>query len=182
MDGKKVGRHEGSVYYTLGQRRGLGLGGEGDRWFVVAKDISKNIVYVERGSDHPALYCDELKAVELSWVSGVAPALPFKCKAKVRYRQADQDCTIMSIIDGVAHVVFDQPQRAVTPRQSVVFYLNDECLGGAMIDHAGASYFERGLELPKTEVTVSGLTQDLEQRELLVSSLQYEASRFGLIS
>jgi tRNA-specific 2-thiouridylase len=182
MDGKKVGRHEGSVYYTLGQRRGLGLGGEGDRWFVVAKDTSKNIVYVERGSDHPALYCDELKAVELSWVSGVAPALPFKCKAKVRYRQADQDCTIMSIIDGVAHVVFDQPQRAVTPRQSVVFYLNDECLGGAMIDHAGASYFERGLELPKTEVTVSGLTQDLEQRELLVSSLQYEASRFGLIS
>jgi tRNA-uridine 2-sulfurtransferase len=148
LDGTKVGRHDGSVYYTLGQRRGLGLGGEGDRWFVVAKDLAKNIVFVERGTEHPALFCDELTATEMSWVSGAAPQFPFRCRVKTRYRQADQDCTIVSVEKGVARIVFDQPQRAITPRQSVVFYSGDVCLGGAMIERAGPSYHDRELPMP----------------------------------
>jgi tRNA-specific 2-thiouridylase len=155
LNGEKVGRHEGSVYYTLGQRRGLGLGGEGERWFVVAKDLQKNIVFVERGTEHPALFCDELTATEMSWVSGVAPQFPLRCRAKSRYRQADQDCTIVGVENGpngqtgVVRVVFDQPQRAITPRQSVVFYDGDICLGGAMIERAGPSYHDRGLPMPE---------------------------------
>jgi tRNA-specific 2-thiouridylase len=162
LDGKKVGRHEGAAYYTLGQRRGLGLGGEGDRWFVVAKDIETNTVFVERGSEHAALYSDELTATELSWVSGTEPKLPLKCRAKTRYRQQDQDCTLVSIENGVAHVVFDQPQRAVTPRQSVVFYDGDVCLGGAMIEKAGPSYFDRGLPMPAQMPVVT--MENLEDR------------------
>ncbi len=149
LDGKKVGRHTGAAYYTLGQRRGLGLGGEGERWFVVGKDIASNTVMVERGERHPALYCDYLTATELSWVAGVAPGpLPFRCKAKTRYRQADQECTITSVSDGRLHVEFSRPQRAVTPRQSVVFYDGAVCLGGALIERPGPSYHERKLALP----------------------------------
>jgi len=151
LDGTKVGRHDGSVYYTLGQRRGLGLGGEGDRWFVVAKDLQKNIVFVERGTEHPALFCDELTATEMSWVSGVAPQFPFRCRVKTRYRQADQDCTVVSVENGIARIVFDQPQRAITPRQSVVFYNGDVCLGGAMIERGGPSYYDRGLPMPELQ-------------------------------
>jgi tRNA-specific 2-thiouridylase len=160
LDGTKIGKHHGAAYYTLGQRKGLGLGGEGDRWFVVGKDVQKNVVYVERGSEHPALYCDELTATEVSWVSGREPKLPFRCRAKTRYRQKDQDCTLVSIEDGVAKVVFDTPQRAVTPRQSVVFYESDVCLGGAIIDRPGPSYYERGLSLP-AGVAKEGAAEDL---------------------
>ena len=148
LDGAKVGQHEGAAYYTLGQRKGLALGGQGEPWFVVGKDVQQNIVFVERGYDHPALFADELTATEMSWVSGVMPALPHRCRAKVRYRQQDQDCVITSCENGVLRVVFDRPQRAITQRQSVVFYDDDVCLGGAMIERAGPSYFERGLGLP----------------------------------
>ncbi len=148
LDGKSVGSHAGVAFYTLGQRKGLGLGGEGDAWFVVKKDSSKNIVYVERGEKHPALYSDELTANELSWVSQTAPTpLPFRCKAKVRYRQNDQDCTIISLNDGQIRVVFDEPQRAVTIGQSIVFYDKDRCLGGGVIRETGPSYFEMGKSL-----------------------------------
>jgi tRNA-specific 2-thiouridylase len=147
LDGTRVGRHEGAVYYTLGQRKGLALGGQGEPWFVVGKDMERNIVFVERGINHPALFADELTATEMSWVSGEMPQLPFRCRAKVRYRQPDQDCTIVSEDNGAARVVFDQPQRAITPRQSVVFYEGDVCLGGAMIQRAGPSYYERGVGL-----------------------------------
>lgn len=150
LDGKKVGRHTGAAYYTLGQRRGLGLGGEGERWFVVGKDIARNMVFVERGERHTALYCDSLAATEASWVEGTPPGpLPYRCKAKTRYRQADQDCTIISIEQGRLRVDFDVPQRAVTPRQSVVFYAGEQCLGGAMIEVAGPSYYEQGKTLPE---------------------------------
>jgi tRNA-specific 2-thiouridylase len=136
LDGTRVGRHSGSAFYTLGQRRGLGLGGEGEAWFVVAKDTDKNIVYLERGSDHPALYSSELWADGINWLGDPSThrTLEVRCRAKVRYRQADQDC--MACIDfesGNVHVTFDSPQRAVTPGQSVVFYDGERCLGGAVI-------------------------------------------------
>jgi tRNA-specific 2-thiouridylase len=107
-------------------------------------------VYVEQGTLHPSLYCDELTAVEASWVSGVPVSLPFNCKAKVRYRQQDQECTILKNENGVLHVRFAIPQRAVTQRQSIVFYDGDICLGGAMIQKAGPSYYHQDRPLPST--------------------------------
>lgn len=149
LNGKVVGQHEGVAYYTPGQRKGMGVGGPGEPWFVVGKDVERNIVYIEQGMRHPALYCDELTAVEAGWVSGTAPGpLPYRCKAKVRYRQQDQDCVIVQDEDGVLKVQFDIPQRAVTSRQSIVFYDGDNCLGGAMIVKAGPSYHEQGRPLP----------------------------------
>ncbi len=156
LGGEIVGTHHGHAFYTIGQRKGLGLGGPGEPWFVVKKDPSENTVYVERGEEHPALYADELWSDELSWVAERAPELPLKCQAKIRYRQQDQNCTIMSLNDGVAHVVFDDPQRAITIRQSIVFYQNIEghrvCLGGGMISRKGETYFERG-EVPQLQIT-----------------------------
>ena len=151
LNGEVVGRHTGATYYTLGQRKGLGLGGQGEPWFVVGKDMSRNVVYVERGEFHPHLYADTLTATDLSFVSGTwNKELPFKCKAKVRYRQKDQDCTVTKIIDDKIYVEFDNPQRAITPRQSVVFYDGDICLGGAMIEKSGPSYFEMKKSLTKS--------------------------------
>ncbi len=136
LDGKVVGEHDGVAYYTLGQRKGLGIGGPGDAWFVVAKDLARNIVFVEQGKDHPALYSPSLIATELSWVGPAPSALPFRCKAKVRYRQQDQACVITKIEEDRVYVSFPEPQRAVTPRQSIVFYQDEVCLGGAMISPA----------------------------------------------
>jgi tRNA-specific 2-thiouridylase len=158
LDGKAVGDHNGAIYYTLGQRRGLGLGGEGESWFVVDKDISSNTVFVVRGGDHPALFADYLIATEMSWVAmkppvGISSGQSFRCKAKVRYRQADQDCTVSQRAAASSgepewRVDFDQPQRAITPRQSVVFYQGDVCLGGGMIQSAGPSYYRQQKPLP----------------------------------
>jgi tRNA-specific 2-thiouridylase len=148
LDGKVVGEHEGMAYYTPGQRKGMGIGGPGEPWFVVGKDVERNIVYLEQGTRHPALYCDELTAVEPSWVSGEAPAFPFSCKAKVRYRQQDQECIVETNDDGGLRVRFSVPQRAVSVRQSIVFYEGDNCLGGAMIAQAGPSYYHQGHSLP----------------------------------
>lgn len=149
LQGKLVGKHQGAAYYTLGQRKGLGIGGAGEAWFVVGKDIDQGIVYVEQGADHPALYCDELIAAELSWVAGKPPHLPYACHAKVRYRQADQACLIQKIEGGQAWVSFSQPQRAVTPGQSIVFYDGAICLGGGVIQQAGPSYYHMGKTLPQ---------------------------------
>lgn len=143
---KVLGPHDGHSYYTTGQRKGLGLGGPGGPWFVVDKDIDQNIVYVAEGDKHPALYADELIAFEESWVN-TRPHFPLKCKAKVRYRQQDQKCTIHEEGD-VLKVVFDSPQRAISKRQSVVFYLDDLCLGGAIIKESGATYYEMKKNLP----------------------------------
>lgn len=132
LAGKVVGKHDGVAFYTIGQRKGLCIGGPGDAWFVVGKDVERNIVLVEQGDDHPSLYKSELFAMELSWVAGV-PSLPCSCEAKVRYRQPQQPCVIESISEGRAHVRFLQPQRAITPRQSIVFYQDDICLGGGVI-------------------------------------------------
>ncbi len=141
LDGKKVGEHEGMAYYTLGQRKGLGIGGPGDAWFVVDKDPTLNIVYLAQGEEHPSLYASTLTATEISWV-GAAPTLPFSCKAKIRYRQPEQECRVEEIEPGILLVSFSSPQRAITPRQSIVFYQENCCLGGAMIQKRGISLYE----------------------------------------
>lgn len=133
LNGQVVGKHDGAAYYTIGQRRGLGLGGEGDAWFVVGKDIHRNIVFVERGENHEALFSSSLKASQLTWVAEPPLSFPVQLKAKIRYRQVEQSCTLLGIEDGIASVVFDTPQRAVTSGQSVVFYQGDLALGGGVI-------------------------------------------------
>ncbi|MBP9680662.1 MAG: tRNA 2-thiouridine(34) synthase MnmA [Bacteriovorax sp.] len=148
LEGVVVGRHTGATYYTIGQRKGLGLGGQGAPWFVVGKDIARNVVLVERGEFHPALYADSLVATDLEFTSGVLKReLPYKCKAKIRYRQKDQECTITKIENGKVEVEFVTPQRAITPRQSIVFYDGDICLGGGMIEKSGPTYYEMKKDL-----------------------------------
>ena len=151
LNGTRVGTHPGAQFFTLGQRKGLGLGGEGEPWFVVAKDPKSNSVFVERGEFHPALFTDELLAEELTWIGGLPPRpldTPFECRAKVRYRQSDQACRLTLEDDGFggtrARVCFDKPQRSVTPGQSVVFYSDDVCLGGGVIRHLGENFMGRG--------------------------------------
>lgn len=131
-----VGNHDGAAYYTIGQRRGLGLGGEGDAWYVVRKDMARNLVYVERGSDHPSLFSSTLTATQLTWVAEPPPSFPFSCTAKIRYRQIDQPCTLFLESADSLKVLFNEPQRAITPGQSVVFYSGDLCLGGGIIQQA----------------------------------------------
>lgn len=126
------------MYYTLGQRHGLGIGGAGEAWYVARKDTASNTLYVVQGEQHPALFSGGLTADDLHWVAGSAPALPRHCAAKSRYRQPDQDCVLAATADGVA-VSFDQPQRAITPGQAVVFYDGEECLGGGTIREAVAA-------------------------------------------
>lgn len=130
--GEVIGEHDGMAFYTIGQRKGLGIGGPGDAWFVVGKDPQRNVVIIEQGDDHPSLYQSALIATDLSWVAGT-PSLPLRCSAKVRYRQPEQPCTIHSIEDGKALIHFAEPQRAITPRQSIVFYDGTTCLGGGII-------------------------------------------------
>lgn len=142
-DGKKIGSHDGLMYYTLGQRGGIGIGGVKDRdeapWFVLHKDLDNNRLIVGQGHDHPMLQSSELTAYKLDWVVD-APAQLFtaqgyRCTAKTRYRQPDQACTVFALdkTGDTIKVVFDEPQRAVTPGQSCVFYQDDICLGGGVI-------------------------------------------------
>ncbi|NQY51379.1 MAG: tRNA 2-thiouridine(34) synthase MnmA [Piscirickettsiaceae bacterium] len=135
-EGEIICEHVGLTYYTLGQRQGLGIGGRkygtGKPWFVAGKDMKNNILYVIQG-DHSWLYSKNLQAEKLTWISGKAPKFPCAAKAKTRYRQTDQKCIITSINDNRIHVKFEDPQRAVTPGQSVVFYHDDTCLGGGVI-------------------------------------------------
>jgi tRNA-uridine 2-sulfurtransferase len=148
LKGEVVGTHDGLAYYTIGQRKGLGLGGEGEAWFVVKKDTARNVLIVDRGLDHPALYAGDLIANELTWIDEEIKAFPYRCTAKIRYRQQDQSCTLHQNQDGALKVVFDEPQRAITPGQAVVFYQGDLCLGGGRIVEAGFSYHDLGKALP----------------------------------
>jgi tRNA-specific 2-thiouridylase len=137
LEGERLGRHQGLMYHTIGQRQGLGIGGlanyDDAPWYVVGKDLDHNVLLVAQGNEHPALYSAGLTVAELFWIAGDAPALPLRCSAKVRYRQPDQACSLS--LSGDRHRVrFDQPQRAVTPGQSVVFYDGERCLGGGVIE------------------------------------------------
>ncbi|MEX2104295.1 MAG: tRNA 2-thiouridine(34) synthase MnmA [Bacilli bacterium] len=137
MTGELKGKHDGLMYYTLGQRQGLGIGGGGklgEPWFVVDKNLQTNTLIVEQGFHHPQLYSDSLIATDLSWFSDHPPDSTFTCTAKFRYRQPDQQVTVHMQSDIQCVVTFEQPQRAITPGQAVVFYNDEVCLGGGIID------------------------------------------------
>jgi tRNA-specific 2-thiouridylase len=138
IDGEVVGRHEGLMYYTLGQRRGFGVGGvkgaDSDAWYVLKKDMARNVLIVGQGHDHSLLFSDTLEAGTLDWCDNSPLEKPLRCTAKTRYRQPDQSCRVEPLDEGRCRVVFDEPQRAVTPGQSVVFYQDEECLGGGVIE------------------------------------------------
>lgn len=137
-EGRSLGTHSGLMYYTLGQRQGLGIGGVSGQteapWYVLEKDLENNILIVGQGHDHPLLLHSSLLAGRFDWVSGSAPAADFSCRAKIRYRQPDQECRIESSGDGRYSIEFMRPQRAITPGQSVVLYDGETCLGGGIIE------------------------------------------------
>ncbi len=148
-DNKVIGSHDGLMYYTLGQRGGIGIGGVKDRpeepWFVLAKDLDNNRLIVGQGHEHPMMLSNELHAYKLDWIEGVPHAAIFsaeglRCMAKSRYRQPDQACYVFAVDESGSQVrvVFDEPQRAVTPGQSAVFYINEVCLGGGVIESIDA--------------------------------------------
>ncbi len=140
LEGKTIGAHSGLMYYTIGQRQGLGIGGLQEAseqpWFVVDKDLKQNILVVAQGHDHPALFHRACLIEDLHWIFPFEIQLPFRCSAKIRYRQQDQPCTIVAIDDQQARVEFDDAQRAITPGQALVFYQQEVCLGGGTIDKA----------------------------------------------
>lgn len=135
--GRDIGEHPGVCFFTLGQRGGLQLGGVRGReqapWFVVAKDVARNLLYVDQGHDSPWLQSRTVWSEVAHWVDGAPPASHFDCQAQVRYRQTAQPCTLQVRDDGSLCVQFADGQRAVTPGQSVVLYQGERCLGGAVI-------------------------------------------------
>ena len=165
-EGVTIGQHSGLMYHTIGQRQGLGIGGVRGAseapWFVIQKDLVRNVLIVTQGTDHPLLYTNHLIAQQAHWINGLPvnnepsvnneppvktvpsnfqplnvelmPSHSFNCTAKNRYRQADQNCRVTVLADGTLDVRFELPQRAITPGQSVVFYQGDICLGGAVIE------------------------------------------------
>jgi tRNA-specific 2-thiouridylase len=144
--GRTIGEHVGLSFYTLGQRKGIGIGGLKDKhaakggsehapWFVARKDMAANTLYVVQGHDHPWLLSPALEADDLSWIAGTAPA-PGRCAAKTRYRQSDAACVLGDVVSGRIELRFDEPQWAVTPGQSAVLYDGEVCLGGGVISRA----------------------------------------------
>lgn len=135
LDGKVVGKHSGVIYYTLGQRKGLNIGGyaggNGEAWFVVDKDVKNNVLYVHQGEDS-VLFSRACRTEKFNFISGM-PAKEFKCMAKFRYRQEDQAVSAQVQENGSVYIEFNEPQRAVTPGQYAVLYLEDVCLGGGKI-------------------------------------------------
>ena len=142
-DGVRVGRHKGLMFHTLGQRQGLGIGGtrngDGDAWYVAAKDMAQNRLIVVQGHDHALLFSDRVTAVSLSWISGTSPHCEWVYGAKTRYRQKDAPCVIASATRQSCAVEFAEPQWAVTPGQSVVIYESNVCLGGGIIESTAQS-------------------------------------------
>ena len=137
VDGKIIGKHNGLMYYTIGQRQGLGIGGtkqgSEEPWYVADKDLENNVLIVAQG-DHPSLYANALECSQLHWISDQLPSNNTVLRCKIRYRQQDQTCSITELSDGKLRVDFDEPQRAITPGQSIAFYHDDICLGGGIIN------------------------------------------------
>jgi len=135
-EGRNVGTHSGLAYYTLGQRQGLGVGGQRNAdtapWFVAAKDSARNALIAVQGHDHPLLYRREIQAIDVQWIAGVTPSFPLRARAKTRYRMADAACEIR-LDNAHMRVRFDVPQWAPTPGQYLVIYDGDVCLGGGVI-------------------------------------------------
>ncbi|KMT20898.1 tRNA 2-thiouridine(34) synthase MnmA [Clostridium cylindrosporum] len=143
LDGKVLGKHYGLMNYTLGQRKGLGIGGAGEPWFVVDKNLATNTLYVVQGEDNPLLLSFGLVAKDINWINKSQDENEFNSTAKFRYRQPDQGVKVKPITKDTALVIFDEPQRAITPGQAVVFYDGDKCLGGGFID----AYFKTERDL-----------------------------------
>ena len=139
--GRVLGRHRGLMYYTLGQRQGLALGGVRGAaeapWYVAGKDLARNVLTVTQHHDDPLLLSSEFETEPAQWVAGTPPGREFACAVKTRYRQPDQQCTVAVLPDGRCRVRTVAPQRAVTPGQSAVFYAGEDCLGGGVIGWAG---------------------------------------------
>jgi len=140
-DGKTLGRHNGLMYHTIGQRQGLGIGGQKDSgeapWYVLEKDLPRNVLVVGQGNEHPKLFSSALFCSHIHWINPIKYAASIPLTAKVRYRQPDQLCLLKQTENGW-RVEFEQPQRAVTPGQSVVFYQGERCLGGGVIEETFA--------------------------------------------
>ncbi|WP_199608774.1 tRNA 2-thiouridine(34) synthase MnmA [Flocculibacter collagenilyticus] len=138
VDGEVIGKHEGLMYHTIGQRKGLQIGGlanaSEEPWYVVEKDLINNILIVAQGRKHPRLFSNGLVAEQLHWVDRTGPSGTVKCTVKTRYRQEDIPCTMVVGTDGCVRVLFDEPQSSVTPGQSAVFYDGEFCLGGGIIN------------------------------------------------
>ncbi len=137
VDGVELGQHSGLMYHTIGQRQGLGIGGlknaSEEAWYVLAKDLQRNVLIVGQGNEHPWLFSRTLLTREVNWINPIDLQTLDTLSAKVRYRQSDQACSIEHTEDGYL-VTFEQPQRAVTLGQSIVFYNGDVCLGGGVIE------------------------------------------------
>ncbi len=138
-EGQYIAQHQGLMYYTLGQRQGLGIGGvknaPDEPWYVLDKDLDNNILIVGQGHDHPLMLHNTLEATQLDWCNNKPLTQTLHCFAKTRYRQADQVCVLHPLEEGRCRAVFEQPQRAITPGQSVVFYDGEICLGGGIIEN-----------------------------------------------
>ncbi len=138
LEGKVIGKHDGLIFHTIGQRQGLKIGGLKNAaeapWYVAAKNLAANTLIVAQGHDHPSLYKKTLIASQVHWINKPPKAFPYALHAKTRYRQTDQACIIHLIDENQYRVEFTEPQRAVTPGQSVVFYEGDVCLGGGIIN------------------------------------------------
>ena len=150
-EGRRVGEHVGLAFYTLGQRKGIGLGGtkegSGEPWFVARKDMAGNTLWVVQGHDHPWLMSDRLSALDAAWVSGEPPRPGTRLTAKTRYRQADAGCIVTAVDGQRFELAFDEPQWAVTPGQSAVLYQGEVSLGGGVIESATAATLGATLEV-----------------------------------
>ncbi len=159
-DGVLLGQHDGVFFHTLGQRGGLNIGGvrgrEAAPWYVVGKDVARNTLTIDQGIDSPYLMSMQLLSEPAHWIAGLPPAAVFECTAQTRYRQPDEACRVEVQDDGRLLIHFDAPQRAVTPGQSVVLYLGDECLGGAVIQATDAPLERPGLDRLLDPRNISG--------------------------
>jgi tRNA-specific 2-thiouridylase len=133
QENNRLGEHIGLAFYTIGQRKGIGIGGAGEPWYVADKRVATNELVVVQGHDHPLLMKKTLSAADTAWVAGRAPDAPSTHTAKTRYRQADAPCTLSRVLESEIRVDFSSPQWAVTPGQSVVLYDGEVCLGGGVI-------------------------------------------------
>ena len=150
-DGEKLGKHNGHIYFTIGQRKGLGIGArftsEDKPWYVVKKDIKKNIVFVAQGEDNPALFSKQVIAKNVNWISKMPKKYPIKLYAKVRYRDNDKICSVFYLKENSYLVKFESEQKAITPGQSIVFYdKSGICYGGGIISKRDIPFLEEKLD------------------------------------